>query len=302
VTLFAPERAVLREVAGEVHAFVQPDGGWCLSNAGLIGGSVLVDTAATQARAERLRDEVARVSGGLPDVLVNTHHHGDHVFGNGFFAPPATIVAHERQRQEMLESGLGLTLLWPDVEWGDLRVVPPSLTFRDAITLHANGLIVEVFHVGPAHTTNDVVVWVPDRGVLFCGDVALAGATPFCLMGSVAGSVHALTRLRALGASTVVPGHGPVSGPEIFDATERYLRWVGGVARQGVEAGLSPLETARQTSLGDFGQLLDAERLVGNLHRAYAEFDGRPLGTPIPLLEAFQDIAEFNGRWPTCHA
>lgn len=290
----------LMPVADDVYAFIQPDGGWCVNNAGLIGGSVVIDTAATQTRAERLRDEVARV-GGAPRILVNTHHHGDHVFGNQFF-DPATVVAHSRQRQEMIESGLGLTQLFPDVDWGDLRLVPPALTFDDAITLHAGDLRVEVFHVGPAHTTNDVVAWIPDRRVLFCGDVALAGATPFCLMGSVSGSLRALDRLRALGASTIVPGHGPVSGPEVFDVTERYLRWLQGLASAGAAAGMSPLDTARSASLGEFGELLDAERLVGNLHRAYAELDGGPPGTPIPILEPFQEMMVFNGGVPTCHA
>jgi cyclase len=290
----------LTPVADDVYAFIQPDGGWCVNNAGLIGGSVLIDTAATQTRAEHLRDEVARI-GGAPRILVNTHHHGDHVFGNQFF-DAATVVAHTRQRQEMIEAGLGLTQLFPHVDWGDLRLVPPALTFDDAITLHAGDLRVEVFHVGPAHTTNDVVAWIPDRRVLFCGDVALAGATPFCLMGSISGSLRALDRLRALGATTIVPGHGPVSGPEVFDVTERYLRWLQGLAGGGAAAGMSPLDTARSASLGEFGELLDAERLVGNLHRAYAELDGGPPGAPIPILEPFQEMTVFNGGVPTCHA
>lgn len=302
---FGPQSAVLEQVAEDVFVYVQPNGGWCLNNAGLVTGgdtNVLVDTAATQARAERLRDEVVNVAGRAPSLVVNTHHHGDHIFGNGFFAPPATILAHERARTEIIESGLGLQLVWPDVDWGEISLVPPTMTIADALTVYAGELRLEVFHVGPAHTTNDLVIWVPGRNVLFCGDVALSGSTPFCLMGSIDGSLRALARLRALRPATVVPGHGPVAGPEVLDTAEMYLQWLTVLARKGYEAGLSPLETAHEADLGEFAGLLDSERLVGNLHRAYAELAEEPLGAPLDVLQPFKEMAVYNGGPPTCHA
>jgi cyclase len=301
----APGPPSLQQVASDVFAYIQPDGGWCLSNAGLVAGagtSVLVDTAATETRARRLRGEVARVIPAGPDLLVNTHHHGDHVFGNALFAPPATVVAHERTREEMIESGSGLRRLWPNVDWGDTRLIPPALTFRDTVTVHAGELRLELIHVGPAHTTNDVVVWIPEREVLFCGDVVMAGATPFCLMGSIEGSLRAIDRLRALGARTIVAGHGPVSGPEVFETAEAYLRWIQRTTETNVRDGRTPLEAARAADLGEYADLLDAERLVGNLHRAYAEHEGRPLGAPIDMLTAFKEMAVYNGGWPACFA
>jgi cyclase len=293
----------LQEVADGVFAYLQPDGGWCLNNAGVIAGggtAVLVDTAATQSRARRLRDTVATIA--VPDLLINTHHHGDHVFGNALFAPPATIVAQELTRAEMIEAGFGLRKLWPAVDWGDLPLVLPTLTFRDALTIHVGDLRLEVQHVGPAHTTNDVVVWVPDRGVLFAGDVVMAGATPFCLMGSVEGSLRAIERLRELGAQTIVAGHGPVSGPEIFDVNESYLRWVLRLATEGVRVGRTPLQAARGADLGEFAQLLDAERLAGNLYRAYQELGGAAPGAPVDVLAGFQEMVAYHGRLPDCHA
>jgi cyclase len=203
----------LREVADGVYAFVQPDGGWCLNNAGLVvgeGRTVLVDTAATEARARRLRAEVERVAPGGADFVVNTHFHGDHTFGNGQFTPRAVVVAHEGTRADSAEAGLGLRQLWPGVEWGETPLVLPTLTFRGSLTLYAGDVRTELLHVGPAHTANDVVAWVPERSVLFTGDVVWSGVTPFVLFGSISGSLRALDRMRALGARTVVPGHGPV--------------------------------------------------------------------------------------------
>jgi cyclase len=301
----APAEPALREIAEGVYAFEQPPGGWCLNNAGLVTGggrSVLVDTAATERRARRLRAEVERIVPGGPDVVVNTHFHGDHVFGNSLFSPRAVIVAHEGTRSDIAEAGLGLRGLWPEVAWGDLELVVPDLTFRDSLVLHTGDLTVELMQVGPAHTADDVVVWIPERRVLFTGDVAWSGVTPYVLMGSVEGSLAALERLRALRPLTVVAGHGRVGGPEILDATESYLRRLDELARKGLAAGVTALEAARSADPGEFGTLLDAERLVGNLHRAYAELQGLAPGARIDVAASVKEMFEFHGGPSRCLA
>jgi cyclase len=108
--------------------------------------------------------------------------------------------------------------IWTAPHWGRLHPSPPFVTFEDNLTLWIDDLRVELHDSGaPAHTTNDVVAWVPDRSVLFTGDLVFAGGTPFVPMGSVSGSLVALGRVRGFGAETLVPGHGPVSGPEAID-------------------------------------------------------------------------------------
>jgi cyclase len=301
----AQQTGRLEPVAEGLHAWVQPDGGWCLSNAGVItggGSAILVDTAATRARAIALRDAVRSVAQAGPRLVVNTHHHGDHVFGNGVFAGQATIVAHEQCRAEMAAAGLGLQKLWPGVDWGVDELTLPAVTFTGRLTLHAGDLTTELLHAGPAHTTNDVVAWVPEHRVLFAGDVAMSGATPFCLMGSVRGSVEALGRLRGLNPRVVVPGHGPVAGPEVLDECEAYLHWVQRTAERGRRAGQPPLAAARDADLAGFGRLLDPERLVGNLHRAYAELDGAPPGAPIDIMTGFGEMIEYHGGPLPCSA
>jgi len=294
----------LDEVADGVFAYVQADGGWCLNNAGLIvsgGRTVLVDTAATEARARALREAVLGVAGAPPRVLVNTHSHGDHTFGN-FVFPEAVVVGHERTRTEMEAVGLHLTGLWPGVCWGDLEVVLPEVTFRDRLTLHLGGTTAELLCLGPAHTAADTVVWLPGERVLFTGDLVMSGVTPFCPMGSVAGCLEAIDVLRSLGPRTVVAGHGPVAGPDVLDAAEGYLRLVRRLAREGVAAGLAPLQVAREADLGPYGDWLDAERLVPNLHRAYAEERGQAVGDAADMPALFAEMVEFHGGVPACHA
>jgi cyclase len=298
----------LHEVGEDIHAFLQPPGSWCLSNAGVIAspsGLLLVDTAATRRRAEALRTAAEGLRRGPVRTVVNTHSHGDHVFGNCVFSPPATIIAHEKTGPEMAAAGMGLHTLWPDVEWGELILRLPTVTFGRSMTLLLGDRTVELHHVGPAHSTNDIVAWIPDARVLFAGDVVLPGCTPFCLMGSVHGALQALDRLRGFGAQTVIGGHGEISGPAVFDETERYLRRIVDLAGEGVTEGITPLELARRHGPGEFGALLDPERLVGNLHRAFLEV-GRPdlpLGADIDVFGVFKEMIDFNGgRVPTCLA
>lgn len=294
------------EVAEDIYAYTQPPGGWCLSNAGVIVGpdsALIVDTLATESRAQRLRESLDGLHPGPGRIVVNTHHHGDHNFGNQVFGPSAIILAHERARTEMAETGLALTTLWPQVEWGEIRLVLPTVTFVDRLTVHVGARRAELIHVGPAHTTNDVVVWLPDQRILFAGDVVLSGVTPFNLMGSVSGALTAIERLRELNPCTVICGHGPVTGPEVFDENASYLTWIQRLACQGIERGITPLRLAQEADLAMFDHLLDPERIVGNLHRAYADLEGGLAGRPLNVVDVFGEMVAFNGgRLPTCLA
>jgi cyclase len=172
--------------------------------------------------------------------------------------------------------------------------------------VHAGDLAAHVRHVGTAaHTTNDSIVWIPDRSVLFCGDLIFNGGTPFLLMGSVAGAIEVLEQVvRPLNADIIVPGHGPVfSGQGPIDATLGYLRFVLEVAARAREAAVAPLEAARDTDLGPYAGWADPERIVGNLHRACAELAGTQRGAPIDIAAALADMVSYNGGSPlTCRA
>jgi cyclase len=288
----SPGRPRTVEVADGVYAYVQPDGTWWINNTGFVVGPQGVFSIDACSTERRTRAYLAAIRAVTPDpvrTLVNTHHHGDHTFGNALF-PTATIVAHERPARELP--------FWDNPDWGRLPLEPPFLTFADEIALHAGDTRVTVKHVGtPAHTTNDVLAWFPRQSVLFCGDLVFNGGTPFLLMGSVAGCVEALQEVvLPLGARTVVPGHGPVfEGPGPIEATLDYLDFVLELAVEGRAAGLTPLEAARDADLGRFAGWPDAERLVGNLHRAYAELAGTPRGGPIDLAGALTDMVAYNG-------
>ena len=298
----------IQQVSEGIYAYLQPDGSWWLNNTGFLAsrdGVISVDATSTERRTRAYLDAIATVADRPVRTLVNTHHHGDHTHGNYLFGG-ATIVGHERCREAILGTPAPPPAgVWTDVDWGPLELAPPFLTYTDGVTLWSGDLRCEVRYVGtPAHTTNDSIVHIPERSVVFAGDLLFNGGTPFALMGSVSGWIEVLeTVLHPLGARTLVPGHGPVCGPEVIDDVLAYLRFVQRTAREAKAEGLSPLQAARAVDLGEFKDLLDAERIVGNLHRAYLELDGGERGAPIDLVQALGDMVAYNGGRPlTCHA
>jgi cyclase len=293
------------EVADGVFAYVQPDGSWWINNtAFLVGGEgvVSIDACSTERRTREYLDAIAGVTSRPIRTLINTHHHGDHTNGNGLLAP-AAVIGQEKMREAMLAQGLpgpAFAMVWGEVPWGDLELAPPFVTFRDELTVHVDEMRCQVVHAGQAaHTVSDSYVWIPDNRVLISGDLVFNGGTPFLLMGSISGAITVLEeRLKPLGARTIVPGHGPVCGPEVIDDVLGYLHYVQGVAGQAKAAGLTPLEAAREAGPGPYSDLLDPERLVGNLHRAYAELDGAEPGAPIDIFAALIDMVTYNGGRP----
>jgi cyclase len=261
----------MEDLGGGFHAFVQLDGSWGLNNAGVhVGrdGVVVIDTAFTADRGRMLRDAVRELTDLPVRTVVNTHHHGDHTYGNCLF-PGATIVSHERCRELVVADKLDTTAWFPGVDWGDLRVAPPTLTFEDSISIWCDDVRALVRYVGPAHTSNDVIVWVADHGLLYAGDLVFN-----------------------------VPGHGPLAGPEIIDDQVNYLRFVQDVAAEGFRAGRAPLELAQATDLGAFSHLTDSERIVGNLHRAYSELRGEPRGLGLDYGMIVEEMVIYNGGRP----
>lgn len=298
-----PPRVI--EVSNGVFAYIQPDGTWWINNAGFVTGlrsTLVVDTCATESRARAFRAAVEQVTAQPVTTVVNTHHHGDHTHGNFVFRP-APVAAHERCREMLLAFGLPDWGDVFDIDWGQLELEPPTITFPDRLDLWVDDRRVELHYIGgPAHTTNDVVVWLPDEKVLFSGDLVFNGGTPFVVMGSIAGSMASLSRLRDFGAEVIVPGHGEVCTPAVLDDLLAYFTFLGDTAAEGRRAGLGPLEAARAADLGAFAELTDPERLVGNLHRAYAELDGAAPGAPIDLKAAIADMVTYAGGKPLrCH-
>lgn len=290
----------LKEVSKGIFAYVQLDGSWGLNNPGFIVGNkgvTAIDTCFTEHRSRALREAIESVTDVPVRTLLNTHHHGDHTWGN-FLFPEATIIGHRLCRETTIATGLGVQAFFPTANWGDIEVEPAFVTFEDKLTIWVDDLEVQIEFVGPGHTTNDSVAWVPERKLLFSGDLVFNHCTPFIVQGSLKGHLRALQRLRGLGAETVVPGHGDICGPEAIENGIAYLQFVQATAEKAWDAGMTPLEAARATDLGRFGEWHESERFVANLHRAYSEIRAEPLGIALDVANVFAEMIEMNGGKP----
>ena len=305
----------LVEITPGVFAYVQPDGSWMVNNTGVVTGDdgsyLLVDTTSTEARNRAFLAAVEKITGEYiatlpPTALLNTHHHGDHTFGNWLMPERTPIIGHVTCREDVLAAGTLAAQVLTGPDYGHIEVRPPDVTFIDRMALHLGGRLVELIHVGPAHTRSDVVAWLPEERVLFAGDVVFAGGQPFLVEGSLAGYPKGLAAIRALEPEILVPGHGPVCrGAEItavLDDLTEYAAFVDGVARVAHAAGQTPLEAATKNRDSRFASWQESERLVGNLYRAYSELDGNPIDTRIPLGGVWTDMVAFNGGPIGCFA
>ncbi|MFC7597518.1 MBL fold metallo-hydrolase [Terrabacter sp. GCM10028922] len=290
-----PHQAAHREqIADGCYAWVQPDGGWGLSNAGLVVGnesSLLVDTLFDLSLTELMLEDFGPLLAEAPiQVVVNTHANGDHWFGNQLL-PRAEIVASVAAALEMRRVGPAqlrqlLTSAAPtgpfvrdifgnfDFDAIDPRY--PTRTFTGDLVLEVGGVEVHLIEVGPAHTDGDVIVYVPSARTVFTGDIVFNEGTPIMWAGPVSGWLAALETIAMLDIDTVVPGHGPVAGPQCLEPARRYLERVHAVATAGYNAGRTAISAAREIAEGEpalFRNPPESERLIANVHAIYGELD-----------------------------
>ena len=180
-------------------------------------GALVVDTRATHQHADELLADLRRLTPLPARVVVNTHGHWDHCFGNARFRP-APIWGHircaemmrltgENQRARISEASAELA-----VGLAEVVIDPPDQTFEETATveIERGGRSVELRYLGRGHTDNDVVVLVPDADVLFAGDLLENNATPFFGDGYPLDWPATAEALVDLVTGAVVPGHGGV--------------------------------------------------------------------------------------------
>jgi glyoxylase-like metal-dependent hydrolase (beta-lactamase superfamily II) len=304
----------VQEIGRGCFAYLQPDGSWGWSNAGLVedgGESLLVDTLfdlkLTEAMLAALR--AATPAARRIGTLVNTHANGDHCYGNSL-VPGAVIVASQACADEMGEvppsvlaamleaapqmgaAGAFLARTFGPFEFRGIEPVRPTLTFEGELERRVGGKRVRLLQVGPAHTRGDILVHSVDDRVVFTGDILFIDGTPIMWEGPVAGWIRACERIEAMDVDVVVPGHGPITDRSGARRVREYLEYVRDEARERYDAGLSAADAARDIALGDYSAWGDAERIAVNVDTLYREFSGRSERTgPLELFGLMDELA-----------
>jgi cyclase len=265
----------LKPLSGNVYALYGRGG-----NVGFFVGpdAVLVIDSQFKELAPGIVAQIKKVSDKPIKFLLNTHHHGDHVGGNEVFKQFAMIVAHDNVRTRMLASPADIQRDYParleeakkagnadaakflsdQIAWAKtVRVedIPaPVMTFDSQLKIHIGDETIDVWHLPPAHTDGDSVVWFEKAKVLHMGDDFFNGVIPFIDVqsgGSVRGYLAAIDKAvgNVSADATVIPGHGEVTDIAGLKKFRQYIADVLDAARKARAAGKSREDFVRDVDL-----------------------------------------------------
>jgi glyoxylase-like metal-dependent hydrolase (beta-lactamase superfamily II) len=287
----------LHDLGNSVYAYLQPNGSWGWSNAGIIvdgEASLLVDTLYDLALTAEMLTAMRRAIPAAESIgmLVNTHANGDHCYGNQLVAG-ARIIASARTAEEMLEVppermamllkqapalgalGTFASRVFGSFDFENITLTPPDQTFEGQLDLRVGTKEVRLLEVGPAHTRGDTLVYVPGDRVVFSGDILFIEGHPIMWAGPVGNWIRACDTILDLDVETIVPGHGPLTDKQGVARLKEYWEYLLQEVRQRYEAGLSAQEAARDIPMDAYAAWNDAERLVVNVASIYRELSGQ---------------------------
>lgn len=299
----------LVDLAPGVWACLQEERGLGTSNSGLVGrdGGLVVDTFWDLPHTREMIATYARAWRAPARRVVNTHHNGDHCWGNQLF-PDAEVIGHrhcaaafERENPALMQALRGATghpdpaiaaLAGQLADWDftGVELRPPTTLVDERLELEVDGIAVHLIHVGPAHTGGDLLVHLPRERVVFTGDVLFRLCTPIGWDGTQAQWLRALDAIVALDPAVVVPGHGPLCGLEGPREMKAYLEYVYGEAARGFADGLTAIEAAKRIDPGPYARWTEPERMLSTVERAYRELRGEPWDAPIDVAGMFRGV------------
>lgn len=303
----------LQEVGNGLYAYLQPDGSWGWSNAGLVVDgehTLLVDTLYDLALTQQMLQAMRRAVPAAAQIgtLVNTHANGDHCYGNQLVQgarilasertaaempelPPAAMAALLEQAPAMGKLGEFFQECFGAFDFKGIELALPDETFAGELELNVGDRALTLIEVGPAHTRGDTLVHVVEDRVLFSGDILFSRAHPIAWAGPVSNWIAACDRILALDVDVIVPGHGPLADLDAVRELRSYFEYLYEQARSCHAQGMTPLQAARSISTQRWADWGERERLVVNIANIYGEL--APVREPLNPVTAFELMAAF---------
>ncbi|MGB6117266.1 MAG: MBL fold metallo-hydrolase [Mesorhizobium sp.] len=317
----------VHEIGKGVYAYLQPDGSWGWSNAGLVvdgDASLMVDTLFDLKITAEMMKAYADVTPAAKKIgtLVNTHADGDHTFGNQLvkdariIGTQGTVEDFARFDPKVVQniclnaeqfgsSGVFMRECFRPFDFSGIELTPPNETFSGNLTVMVGDKCVELIEVGPAHSLGDALIHVPDDKVLYTGDILFTGGTPIAWYGPVKRWIDVCDRIMGMDVETIVSGHGPISTKDDVREMRDYLQHVTDETRPLYEQGMDYMAAAYNVDLGRWKDREDAERVlvtVQTLFDDFGEAPQRPVHPPIPYFAEMKSLRHHLGRGPVHEA
>jgi len=252
----------IQELTGGVYAAIATRGGAAISNSGIIdlGDSTLIfDTFLTPQAAKDLRRAAMERTGRDPEIIVNSHYHNDHIWGNQVFSSQAMLISTTQTRQlietegkselewELANSAKSLekfsrqyaeanndgerneALLWVEYYKGLVEDLPgltvrlPEVTFDKSMTIHGRSRTLDLIPYEGAHTANDAVLYLREDRIIFMADLLFVDCHPYLGECDALKLLGALEEISRMDASIFVPGHGPVGDRHDLELMMEYI-------------------------------------------------------------------------------
>ncbi|MDP2832379.1 MAG: MBL fold metallo-hydrolase [Pseudomonadota bacterium] len=254
--------------------------GYMVNSTLIIGetSAILIDTGFTDEIGAHLASVVAKLTKKPVKVIINTHHHGDHSFGNAAF-PGAKVISSEMCRKLLIEGEgewLGIIQGALGRKLPNTRAVPATEVYagktKTDVTL--DGVKLSFWVPEAAHTAGDMMIWLPEDKVLVGGDITVNEITPNFRDANVKLWIATLGEVKAMPAKTIIPGHGPLMTPaDVAKLHQRMARLYAGI-EAGYKAGLSDGEIRKKLDLAEWKPLHHFdEQMGGNINKAYLEIE-----------------------------
>jgi len=253
--------------------------GYMINSTVIVGdkGVILVDSGGSDEVGRHIATAVRRITDKPVTHVVNTHHHGDHYFGNVAFEG-ATFISSEMCRKmvretshewlELMERDIGRKL--PETKPLTAGVIYPEGT-RTETLIH--GVRVVFWVPRGSHTIGDLLVHLPDDKVLVAGDVLVSGVVPTFQDGFVKNWIQTLDEIQTLGVEHFVPGHGDLMTLDDVTALREAMLRFYSVVKEGFRKGQSESEIRKSLDLSSWDKLERSYVIGRNINRAYLEIE-----------------------------
>ena len=307
-SLYQSQHFRLEQLADGVYACIHTEGGWAISNAGIVDigdRTIVFDTFMTLSAARDLRDAAESLIGRPAHTVINSHYHNDHIWGNQVFSADVDIISTTRTREliaiegplevqglhdsaqqtlEALEARLkkennemAQTHLKSIIDYykaivatlPELQFRLPNLTFTGNMTFDGPKRSANIITYEGGHCGSDAILHLPEDGIVFMADLLFIGIHPYLPDGDPDDIQRILAQVRKLQAKTFVPGHGPVGQAFHLDWMDEYIGTLDSLVHEAIKKGSTEKEIGEIAMPGEYQHLIYPNFFLDNLKFLY---------------------------------